>query len=180
MKVPWYIHGNWKLEPTQLANLENNILKVGIFSNNLCTTYKIDCPELGFLKNFYKDRVDEIAKDQAFYHNSSYNYEFWVQLYNKNATHGIHTHFGLGKNVVISFVHFLRTTNTQCLRFTNTKEIEIPQQEEGDFIVFPSYVSHQVVSHTSNYNRIVVAGNIKLIQHENQSRDVLPVNPRGL
>ena len=61
MKVPWYIHGNWKLEPTQLANLENNILKVGIFSNNLCTTYKIDCPELGFLKNFYKDRVDELS-----------------------------------------------------------------------------------------------------------------------
>ena len=180
MKVPWYIHGNWKLEPTQLANLENNILKVGIFSNNLCTTYKIDCPELGFLKNFYKDRVDEIAKDQAFYHNSSYNYEFWVQLYNKNATHGIHTHFGLGKNVVISFVHFLRTTNTQCLRFTNTKEVEIPQQEEGDFIVFPSYVSHQVVNHTSNYNRIVVAGNIKILEHENQSRDLLSTRPGGL
>mgnify|MGYP003306524114 FL=1 len=173
MKVPWYIHGNWKLEPTQLADLENNILKVGYFSNNLCTTYDIDCEELGFLKNFYKDRVDEIAKDQAFYHNSSYVYEFWVQLYNKNATHCIHTHFGLGKNVVISFVHFLRTTNTQCLRFTNTEEIEIPQQEEGDFIVFPSYVSHQVVTHSSNYNRIVVAGNIKILEHENQSRNIL-------
>ena len=180
MRIPWYIHGNWKLESTQLTNLESDILKVGNYSNNLCSTYNTDCKELAFLKNFYKERVDEIAKDQAFYHNSSYAYEFWLQLYNKNATHDVHTHFGLGKNNIISFVHFLKTTDTKCLQFTDTKEIEIPQQEEGDFIIFPSYVSHQVVSHTSNYNRIVVAGNIKLIQHENQSSDVLPVNPRGL
>ena len=180
MRVPWYIHGNWLLDPTQLTDLENNILKVGNYSNNLCTTYPNDFEELGFLKNFYKDRVDEIAKDQAFYHNSSYIYEFWVQIYNKNSTHDIHTHFELGKNVEISFVHFLRTTNTQCLQFTNTKEIEIPQQKDGDLIVFPSYVSHQVISHTSNYNRIVVAGNIKIIKHENQSRDFLSTHPGGL
>ena len=176
MKVPWYIHGNWKLESTQLTDLENNILKVGKYNDNLCTTYSVDCEKLGFLNNFYRDRVDEIAKDQTFYYNSSYSYEFWVQIYNQNATHGTHTHFGLGKNNIISFVHFLKTTDTKCLQFTNTEEIEIPQQKEGDFIVFPSYVSHQVVNHTSNYNRIVVAGNIKILKHENQSRDVLPVN----
>ena len=27
MRIPWYIHGNWKLESTQLTNLESDILK---------------------------------------------------------------------------------------------------------------------------------------------------------
>ena len=30
MRIPWYIHGNWKLDPTQLQTLEKDILRVGV------------------------------------------------------------------------------------------------------------------------------------------------------
>ena len=166
MKIPWYIHGNWKLDSSQLTNLENNLLEVGKLGTDdkMLTTYTQDCKELSFLKSFYKDRVDEIAKDQTFYNNSLIGFEFWAQLYDKGAIHGVHTHFA--SDNVISFVHFLRTTNTNCFRFTNGEEVEIPQQQEGDFIVFPCYASHEVLTHSSDYNRIVVAGNIKILKHE--------------
>ena len=42
---------------------------------------------------------------------------------------------------------------------------EIPQQSEGDLLVFPSYCRHEVTQHNNNTNRIVVAGNIKLLEH---------------
>tara|TARA_R100000388_G_scaffold90091_1_gene71274 strand:- start:1378 stop:1881 length:504 start_codon:yes stop_codon:yes gene_type:complete len=167
MKIPWYIHGNWKLDSSQLTDLENNLYKIGLVSweDKMITTYGQDCKELSFLKNFYKERVDEIAKDQTFYNNSLIAFEFWAQMYDKKAIHGTHTHFT--NNNVISFVHFLQTNNSKCFVFTNGSEVEIPQQQEGDFIVFPSYVSHKVVTHNSDYNRIVIAGNIKILEHEN-------------
>ena len=62
-------------------------------------------------------------------------------------------------------MHFLKPVDKNCFRFTDGREIEIPRQEEGDLIVFPSYVSHQVVSHTSNENRVILAGNIDIQKH---------------
>lgn len=167
MKIPWYIHGNWKLDSSQLTDLENNLFKVGKLGveDRMLTTYGQNCKELSFLKSFYKDRVDEIAKDQTFYNYSLISFEFWAQLYDKKSIHGIHTHFN--STTVLSFVHFLKTNNTKCFEFTDGIEVEIPQQQEGDFIVFPSYVRHHVVTHNSNFNRIVIAGNIQILEHEN-------------
>ena len=66
MKIPWYIHGNWKLDSTQLTTLTNDLLEVGVREKNIniVTTYfnkdkDVEC--LSFLKNFYEDRVNEIA-----------------------------------------------------------------------------------------------------------------------
>lgn len=41
MKIPWYIHGNWKLDSAQLQTLEKNILKVGVTQEKeqVITTY---------------------------------------------------------------------------------------------------------------------------------------------
>lgn len=167
MKIPWYIHGNWKLDSTQLATLEKDVLKIGTKQEKekLITTFhtkdeKLSC--LDFLYSFYKDRVDEIAKDQFFFYSSVIHFSFWLQIYDKTSQHPIHDHFGCGDNVVVSFVHFLKPVDKNCFRFTDGREIEIPQQEEGDLIVFPPYVSHQVVSHTSNENRVILAGNIDI------------------
>ena len=51
MKVPWYIHGNWKLDSSQLTDLENNLYKIGLVSweDKMITTYGQDCKELSFL-----------------------------------------------------------------------------------------------------------------------------------
>ena len=69
MRIPWYTHGNWKLDPTQLQTLEKDILRVGVTEEKeqVITTYHAkdkDLECLDFLHNFYKERVDEISKDQ--------------------------------------------------------------------------------------------------------------------
>ena len=169
MKIPWYIHGNWKLDPTQLQTLEKDILKVGVTSGKgqVITTYytkdkDLNC--LNFLHNFYKERVDEIAKDQFFFNGSKIHFGFWIQMYNKLNYHGIHDHYGCGADTVLSFVHFLKPVEN-CFEFTDNQKSLVPQQLEGDLLVFPSYVTHRVKQHNSNENRIVVAGNIRIINH---------------
>lgn len=171
MKIPWYIHGNWKLDSTQLTTLTNNVVEVAVKQeeDNFFTTFHskdkdLEC--LGFLKNFYKDRVDEIAKDQLIFDHCSIGFDFWSQVYHRtDSYHPIHDHFECGGDVIISYVHFLKPVKPDCFRFTNEKEFEIPQQEEGDFLVFPSYVPHVVLPHNSNESRVIVAGNIYIKAH---------------
>ena len=169
MKIPWYIHGNWKLDSTQLQTLEKDILRVGVAQpkEQVITTYHAkdkDLECLDFLYNFYKERVDEISKDQFFFHTSKIHFTFWIQVYNKLSYHPIHDHFDCGNDNVLSFVHFLKPVEN-CFEFTDERQSLVPQQQEGDLIVFPSYVTHRVNQHNSNVNRIVVAGNIKIDQH---------------
>ena len=51
-------------------------------------------------------------------------------------------------------------------RFTDGKRFEIPRQEEGDLLVFPSYVPHQAVPHNLDETRVIVAGNIRIKDHD--------------
>lgn len=169
MKIPWYIHGNWTLDSTQLQTLEKDIFKIGVKQEkeNIITTFHSknkDTSCLDFLYRFYKERVDEIAKDQFFFNHTQTEFHFWVQVYNKLSQHPIHDHFGCGDNVVLSFVHFLKPVD-KCFQFTDGRESETPQQREGDLLVFPSYVTHQVKQHNSNTNRMTVAGNISIRKH---------------
>ena len=166
MTIPWYIHGNWILESTQLTTLENNILKGETKQKEdyLTTYYTEKLFYLDFLYNFYKERVDEIAKSQLLFKYYLINFSFWVQVYNKKAVHPVHDHFGASN--VVSFVHFLRPIKNNCFSFTDGEQLVIPQQEEGDFLVFPSYVPHQINSHKTDKNRLVVAGNIYIKKYE--------------
>ena len=111
MKIPWYTHGNWRLDSTQLQTLEEKTIEIGVKNEEeYITTYHNkdkDLKYLDFLHSFYKERVDEIAKDQFFFNSSLIYFDFWIQVYNKLSHHPIHDHFGCGDNVVLSFVHFL-------------------------------------------------------------------------
>lgn len=172
MKIPWYTHGNWKLDPTQLTTLTNDLLEIGVKDKdfNIVTTYfnkdeDMEC--LRFLKNFYENRVDEIAKDNFFYHNSTLRFDFWVQVYNKSDSfHPIHDHYGINKNTVLSFCHFLKPVKNDIFRFSDKEQVEIPPQEEGDLLVFPSYVPHYAAPHNSDKTRVIVAGNISMVDHD--------------
>lgn len=166
LNIPCYILGNWKLDVNQLNNLKQNLLiKENCKEVGLYTTYDADNKNLSFLKNFYQDIVNEIAKQQTFYNYSKIEYEFWVQMYSDTGQHSGHTHFGINKNTIISWVHFLKVPNVDCFRFTDGTNYLTPQQNEGDLLVFPSYCRHQVIQHNTNTTRIVVAGNISLVQH---------------
>ena len=166
LNIPWYILGNWKLDVNQLNNLEQSLLvKENCKAVGLYTTYDTDNKHLSFFKDFYQNIVNEIAKQQTFYNYSEIGYEFWVQMYTNTGKHPAHSHFGINSNDIVSWVHFLKMPNVNCFRFTDGTNYLIPQQNEGDLIVFPSYCRHQVIQHNTDSNRIVVAGNIKLLKH---------------
>ena len=103
--------------------------------------------------------------EQAFKNISKIKLSYWVQVYGKNAIHGKHTHFIVGKNAIISWVHFLKVPEKPCFRFTDGTDWFFPHQNEGDFLVFPSYTQHEVIPHQEDSNRIVVAGNIHINEH---------------
>ena len=56
MRIPWYIHGNWKLDPTQLQTLEKDILRVGITQEKeqVITTYHAKDKDLECLDFLHK------------------------------------------------------------------------------------------------------------------------------
>tara|TARA_Y100000401_G_scaffold37371_1_gene27996 strand:- start:184 stop:708 length:525 start_codon:yes stop_codon:yes gene_type:complete len=165
LRIPFYTLGNWKLAEPELKKLEAFILDGDYYDakNNLYTTY-----QKGFVydfDNFYENRADEIATEQAFKNISKIVNFYWIQVYGKDAVHGKHTHFITGENAIISWVHFLKVPETPCFRFTDGDNYLVPYQNEGDFLVFPSYVQHEVVPHQEDDNRIVVAGNIYIKEH---------------
>ena len=57
-------------------------------------------------------------------------------------------------------VHFIKTPDKKCFRFTNGF---IPPQDDGDFVLFPSWAIHQIQPHSEKDDRIVVVGNVSLI-----------------
>ena len=63
LHIPYYLHGNWKLNKDELQALEKNLLvKENCKEVGLYTTYDTDNKHLSFLKGFYQNIVDEIAK----------------------------------------------------------------------------------------------------------------------
>ena len=169
LRIPFYTLGNWKLEKATLEKLEKQMVNKDYYDSlgNLYTSYEkdFDYP----FGSFYEDRVDEIAMEQAFKNISKLKLSYWVQVYGKDAIHGKHTHFIVGKNAIISWVHFLKVPEKPCFRFTDGRNHLVPpEQKEGDVIVYPSHVCHEVISHQEDdFNRIVAAGNINLISHNN-------------
>ena len=168
LRIPYYIHGNWKLDAERLRNLETKVVNDNNYQlpEKVYTTFHNGFEDSD-LKSFYVDLADRIAKEQAYYVNSFYTCTYWIQVYNKDAIHPIHTHFTMGDNTIISWVHFLKIPDTPCFRFTDGENYLVPEQQEGDIIVYPSYIRHEVISHQEDFNRIVVAGNINLVSHEN-------------
>ncbi len=59
-------------------------------------------------------------------------------------------------------MHFLDVPEQKCFRFTDTmgNTLTPDEQSSGDIICFPSWVWHEVVPLKTDYQRLVVAGNI--------------------
>ena len=114
----------------------------------------------------YDEIIANIVCQLGLYKMFYYSYHFWAQLYKKGQAHGTHNHFGpnLEPDATISLVHFIRNSNEKNFTFVNedTNQIYKPKQEEGDIIIFPSYLYHKVTPNTSDLKRFVVALNITL------------------
>ena len=68
-----------------------------------------------------------------------------------------------------SWVHFIKPSSKKCFYFVNHKgDKTYPEQNEGDFIIFPSWAAHSVDPNQDKDDRIVTAGNVfaETIKHE--------------
>jgi hypothetical protein len=129
----------------------------------LYTTYESTTPH-ELLSDYYALIQEKMMKDLYLFHRTKYYWSLWVQMYNdKTNGHPEHDHFG-GNNI-ISWVHFIQTSNQKCFYFVGLdgNKIYPNHQSSGDIIAFPSWSLHGVDKVTeNNFDRIIVAGNIKL------------------
>lgn len=85
-----------------------------------------------------------------------FNLHHWCQVY--HGRHGAHDHFNAG--TIISWVHFTRPTKQKCFYFLLNGEKYYPQQDEGDFIMFPPHALHGIDECLEDETRVTIAGNL--------------------
>ena len=112
------------------------------------------------LSSLYNDIIRKGMKELGLLGRSDLEVFYWMQIYKKGGGgHGFHMHF-TGQEI-ISWVHFLRPSSKKCFYFMDSNgEMTYPHQNEGDFIMFPSWMMHGVNPNTDDEDRCVVAGNI--------------------
>lgn len=119
-------------------------------------------PERGFTE-FYSQILDEVITDVGLKHRAEIFYEMWMQVYTKDSkSFSKHDHFS--GNELLSWVHFVEPSSKPCFHFLDSKKNKIyPDQKAGDFIVFPSWVLHEVDPPDEDDDRVVISGNIMAI-----------------
>ncbi len=118
----------------------------------------------------YYNTITQVLKDMGFAHRSNISVRHWMQLTNPNNTgdHKVHDHYT--PLVLVSFIHFIRPTETKCFYFADSDGGKIyPQQDKGDFIVFPSFAQHGVDANTLQ-ERSTIVGNIVFNRIHDDSR----------
>ncbi len=164
-KPPYWNHKNIKFPKEeidivikQLKNLPSKKYK-----NFTSLHYRDNNPEK-IWSEVYSLILSDLLTDVGIYKMSKYSYVFWSQYYTQNSSHNIHNHYCPYPKNDISFVHFLKVTDTPLFRFTNLEGeyFTPPKQNEGDFICFPSWAWHEVIPNESDQERLVVAGNIQI------------------
>ena len=182
-KPPYWYHDNIKFSDEEIDTLKKELTRMSaVLSEDdslreQVTTYFVDDttrPEKRF-NNFYSKLVEDIMKNVGLYRMVRYEYIYWSQLYLKNNKHNPHQHSRKieessrqYEEVIISWVHFLDVPEQKCFRFVdNDGNILVPEQQlNGDIIVFPSWVWHEVLPNESDKKRIVISGNISVTHYD--------------
>jgi|ETNmetMinimDraft_17_1059902.scaffolds.fasta_scaffold07443_3 hypothetical protein len=168
-KPPHWFYKNTKFpekEIDQVINkLKQKLAEEVIENNPLLTSF--------FLTQFqrpdkiwnekYSELMEGVVKQLGVYTTCRYNYEYWSQYYQKDIGHYCHHHARGNLNAFgqLSWVHFLRTTGNKPFVFLDrTGNTYTPKQDQGDLLIFPSCIWHEVKPNTTNDKRFVVAGNL--------------------
>jgi hypothetical protein len=111
-------------------------------------------PEISAIKKCITDVVQQISPGKMLFEIKN----MWGAVYEKDSYVIDHDHFGY----IWSFVYTVKTFDgAPPLRFTASgKEIKL---NEGEFIVFPSWINHFVNKQDHDLERIIVAGNINTV-----------------
>ena len=173
-KPPYWYHDNIQIPNHELNKIKSIINNAPIEElldpdKKYLTTYfyleKIDT----FFDNFYDKLSVEIMKSIGLFNNTIYGVDYWSQFYRKGMTHRSHHHASTipEEGADISWVHFIDVPDQKCFRFTDTKNnFLIPEEQlNGDIICFPSWLWHEVIPNETNEDRLVIAGNITILEH---------------
>ena len=149
-------HKNTPL-PSDLLEFITSTVKQEKYRDGMYTTCK-DYDVCQPLYKFYNQLIKRAMFRLTLSH-ADFKQYIWVQLYEKStAAHPKHNHHSEKDH--LSWVHFIKTPDKKCFRFTNTST---PPQDDGDFIIFPSWAVHEIQPHSEKDDRIVVVGNVSLI-----------------
>ena len=121
-------------------------------------THPNERPEIK-LNNFYNSIIQKASKDLSLYNRMQYVNEYWMQLYTKNGG-VIDKHHHYSPNNIFSWVHFVKPTKEKCFYFLTPNKKIYPNQEEGEFIIFPSFALHAVDVNMCDEDRVIMAGNV--------------------
>ena len=121
------------------------------------TEWNITTPQIEILKSFILSNIflfNPMLKTCEFKFDS-----FWANIYDKGEYTISHDHLPC----YFSFVYFLQSKiYYPPLIFSDTKKKILPK--EGNFIIFPSIIKHEVPKHKYNKKRITLAGNIDIVR----------------
>jgi hypothetical protein len=180
---------------------EELIIPEGWFTNKLKTSFCGEKPgkEIFFGEdNTYQSILEQkYAKCLDSFFDLSYQImidEIWYNLYTNGEYQEEHDHLsGPFFSSHFSCIHFLsfdktrhkspkfrdpldqlRTTSLEFERNQYSSTYH-PHIEEGDFIMFPSYLKHSVepCANTEDYPRITIAMNIRMIKYGDSGEDLL-------
>ena len=119
------------------------------------------------LVEFYSEVVKEMMIDLGMYNRSRYEFQLWTQRYNDQTTaHWPHDHFSGSE--IISFNHIIDPTEKKCFYFLDDNENKIyaGKQDTGHFFAWPPWRVHGADQVTEpNVNRLIVAGNVALLEY---------------
>ena len=166
-------HGNYLHGEDSLNGLYTDYKRVSSEGSNTLPSYAgivIDIIK-PYLKDFSNQIVMEGSDCQSTVGNQKQvNIQFtdmWYQTEMYGSSHGIHNHGPLGWSSVIYVDYDPKVhTSTQFLSpFNNIWNGNLiyfqPPIEEGDMIIFPSYIAHQALPNSSKLPRTVISYNIK-------------------
>ena len=124
-------------------------------------TPKEDRPE-SIWRDTYDAIITKALGDLGLLKRIDYMYNYWMQSYgNGEESHATHDHFSSVE--LFSFVHFIRPTSKKCFAFIDSDgKSNYPEQNAGDFIVFPSWSLHRVEPHRLDEKRCVISGNLSV------------------
>jgi uncharacterized protein (TIGR02466 family) len=164
-----------QIKTNQRDNTSMSFSNPGCFRiNNPCTNISWLFDQINVLLheaiNFYQ--LEDNVFDQ-FPISSKFDFSWWANVNSPGSRNSLHTH----KEDELSCVYYLQGTNTGDLRFPNPANLLgdccktspftrdfLFAPADGDLIVFPSWLPHEVEPNLSNRERINVAFNFKVTQ----------------
>lgn len=163
-------------------------------ARNIYSSYFPNAPKLDneLFSNFYSKDISKFLDKVGLskFHKWETRLNFWYNLSGKGAYQELHDHLGGPLPISYAAIHYVvfdknehsstvfyhpmsqvlkstQPTTKDQLKLTDYKELQkLVTVEEGDLVIFPSYVLHSVITQLSEKLRITTAFNICIYEKD--------------